>query len=130
MLRCYRAPAVTVFLFALGFPSARAQEPGATQSADTSSTMGEPEVQEAKPGLKTRARIPPVIAITVARSTLPPGATLVKAVLEDEGWSLVYSLEFTVTGKRGIQFVRIDARSGVIVTDQDHEEEAGDHVHY
>ncbi len=130
MPRDYRAPALTLFLFVLGLPSARAQEPSATQPGDTSSTNGEVEVREAKPGLKMRARVPPAIAVAVARSTLPPGATLVKAVLEDEGRSLVYSLEFTVTGKRGIQFVRMDARSGTIVAEHDHDEDAADHVHY
>jgi hypothetical protein len=130
MPRSYRTLAVTLFLLVLGLPSARAQDSTATQPGDTSSTQSEVEVKEARPGLKMRARVPPVIAVTVARSTLPPGATLVKGVLEDEGHSLVYSLEFTVTGKKGIQFIRLDARSGVIVTDHDHDENAADHVHY
>jgi hypothetical protein len=56
-----------------------------------------------------------------------PGGTIRSSELEQEHGKLIYSFDVKVPGKRGIEEVNIDAKSGAVVG-REHENEADEHA--
>ena len=73
--------------------------------------------------LAKRARITEDSAVAVARKRIPNG-TIQALELENENGRLIYSFDIKVPGKRGIDEVNVNAMSGRIVGDVEHESAA------
>jgi uncharacterized membrane protein YkoI len=101
----YHRSFVMLLAFAVGAPSALAQAV---------------KVTEAAPGLLKRAKITADSAIAVAKARLPRG-TISAAEIEREGGKLIYSFEFKTAGKSGIDEVNVDALTGKLVGNVEHE---------
>ena len=81
-----------------------------------------------KPKKETQAQLQKEATITLAEASATaqkeePGAKLTAHELEREKGKLIYSLEFKVPGKTGIDEVNIDAKTGALV-DKSHESPA------
>lgn len=98
---------VTGLLLALALPAsvARAQ----------SQAPAWPTVKEEHAGLLARAQIRPDSAWKIALARVP-GGEAVKGEIETEDGQLVYSLEFTVAGRSGVQEVLVNAKTGKVVS--------------
>jgi hypothetical protein len=83
------------------------------------------KVTEAKPGLLKKAKVTAESAIATAQSRLP-GATLASAEIEQEGGKLIYSLDFKTKGKPGIDEVNVDATTGRLIGEVEHESPAAE----
>lgn len=81
-------------------------------------------VKEAQPGLLAQAKSTADSALKVALARVP-GASLKSGEIEREHRRLVYSFDLTVRGRRGIEEVQVDARTGAVVS-QEHESEAAE----
>lgn len=71
-------------------------------------------VTEEKPGLRRQARISPDSAQAIARRRVP-GGRVTKAELEREHGTLIYSFDLAVPGRRGVEEVHVDARTGAVL---------------
>lgn len=82
-----------------------------------SSSKGPPttdaSVTEEEPGAFAQAAIPPDSAVAIAKGRIE--GTIVKAVLEREGGTLLYSFDIAVAGQKGITEVHVDAQSGAVL---------------
>ena len=72
-------------------------------------------MREEEPGLLAQATIGPDSARAIARRRIP-GGRIVKAEIEREHNTLVYSIILRVEGKEGVDEVLIDAKTGAIVS--------------
>ena len=71
------------------------------------------KVVEEKPGLMKQAKLSGDSAIALAKAKMPK-AVLTKAVLEEEDGKLIYSLVFKTAGKKGVDEVNVDAKTGKV----------------
>lgn len=71
-------------------------------------------VTEEAPGLMQRARVGTDSARAIARTRVP-GGRITKAELERERGRLLYSFDLAVPGRRGIEEVHVDARTGAVL---------------
>jgi hypothetical protein len=72
-------------------------------------------VTEDKPGLKARAKVSAEAATASAQAKVPKG-TVVKAELEEEKGTLIYSFDIKTAGKSGIDEVAVDAMTGKVLS--------------
>jgi uncharacterized membrane protein YkoI len=87
-------------LCSVGVSTATAQEPAV-------------KVKEEKPGLLAQAKITPDSATRVAQGRVP-GGKIRSAEIEMEDGRLIYSFDFKVAGKSGVEEVNVNARTGAI----------------
>lgn len=82
-------------------------------------------VKEESPGLQSQAKISGDSALKIARARVP-NSTMQSGEIEKEHGRLVYSFDFVVAGKPGIEEVQVDAVTGevVAVEHEDAEDEA------
>jgi uncharacterized membrane protein YkoI len=83
----------------------------ASQQAPAVSTL---KVKEEAPGLIAKATVTPAQAQAAAQAKVPKG-TAKSAEIEQEHGKLVYSFEFTVPGKTGVDEVNVDAKTGKVL---------------
>jgi len=105
----YAALAAALVALVVAAPVARAQAP--TYQRDVPAALAK------------RARITEDSAVAVARKRIPNG-TIQALELENENGRLIYSFDIKVPGKRGIDEVNVNAMSGRIVGDVEHESAA------
>ncbi|MDQ6612096.1 MAG: PepSY domain-containing protein [Gemmatimonadota bacterium] len=74
-----------------------------------------PKVTEAKPGLLKQATITADAATASALAKVPNGK-IKAAEIEEEKGKLIYSFDITVAGKKGIEEVAVDAKTGVVLS--------------
>lgn len=98
-------------LLALGTGGVAAQQPT-------------PPIKEERAGLLRLAKVPADTARAIALRAVP-GGTIKSAEIEEEGGRLVYSFDLVVAGKRGVQEVLVDAKTGKVVSTE-HEDEAAE----
>lgn len=73
------------------------------------------KTKEGSPGLRAKASVSADSAIAIARRAAPAGATISDAELEEEDGHLMYSFDFKLTNRPGVQEVGVDARTGKIL---------------
>jgi uncharacterized membrane protein YkoI len=72
-------------------------------------------VKEAEPGLKAQAKVNSDTAMRVALAKVP-GGKIQEAELEKDHGRLVYSFDIATPSKTGVEEVRVDARSGKVIS--------------
>lgn len=72
------------------------------------------DLKEEEAGLLSQATVRPDSARHIAMSRVP-GGQVSEAVIEREDGKIVYSFEFKVAGKAGIEEIVIDARTGAVL---------------
>ena len=83
-----------------------------------------PPIKEERAGLLRLAKIPADTARAIALRAVPH-ATIKSAEIENEDGRLAYSFDLVVAGKRGIEEVLVDAKTGKVVSTE-HENEAAE----
>jgi uncharacterized membrane protein YkoI len=101
--------AVIACVVALAAGAAHAQS--ATASATAGAKSSPIKVEEATPGLLKKAKITPEAALAAAQIKVPNGK-FDAAEIEQEDGKLMYSFDFKVAGRTGIDEVSVDAMTG------------------
>jgi len=83
---------------------------GARSNADGT---GDAAVTEEEAGLFAQAALPADSAVVIAKAAV--AGQVVKAVLEREDGTLLYSFDVKVPGKSGITEVHVDGQSGAVL---------------
>lgn len=81
-------------------------------------------MKEERPGLLAQAAITPDSARSLALARVP-GGRIEEAEIEMEDERLVYSFDISVPGKRGVEEVLIDAKTGAFISEE-HESSRGE----
>jgi uncharacterized membrane protein YkoI len=84
----------------------------------------EPKVSKSEAALRAQAKVTEEAARATALAAVP-GATVKSGELEKENGKLVWSFDLTVTGKKGVEEVQVDAITGKIVS-KEHESDAAE----
>ena len=74
-----------------------------------------PKMTEAKPGLLKMATVTPAAATASALAKVPNGK-IQAAEIEEEKGKLIYSFDIKVAGKKGIEEVAVDAKTGAVLS--------------
>lgn len=74
-------------------------------------------MKEERPGLLAQATITPDSARSLALARVP-GGRIEEAEIEMEDGRLVYSFDMAVSGKRGVEEVLIDAKTGAVISEE------------
>ncbi len=98
-----------------GAEAAEAGEHEAVGEAAEAGEHGE-AAEAAQAALRRQARLTEAQALSIAAKKVPAGSRVKASELENEDGHLIYSFEFVVPGKSGIQEVNVDARSGQVVS--------------
>lgn len=104
--------ATAAVLAAATFASAGAQDPQPKYPRDIPARLAK------------QARVSEADAAKVAMASVPNGR-IAAVELEDEGGKLLYSYDFKVAGKTGIDEVHVDAKTGKLLT-KEHETPAAE----
>ena len=83
-------------------------------------------LKQETPGLLAQATVPLDSAKAIALRAVP-GGRIKESELEHEHDVLVYSFDIKVAGKRGVEEIQVDARTGRVVA-HEHENEAAEHA--
>src|SRR5690349_9631074 len=83
------------------------------------------KVVEEKPGLMKMAKISGDSAISLAKAKMPK-AVLTKAVLEEEDGKLIHSLVFKTAGRKGVDELNVDAKTGKVGKAEHEDDEEGE----
>ena len=73
------------------------------------------KMKEEKPGLLKMATISAEAATATALAKVPNGK-IQAAEIEEEKGKLIYSFDIKVTGKKGIEEVAVDAKTGAVIS--------------
>jgi len=73
------------------------------------------KVKEEKPGLLAKATVKVEDARKAALAKVPKGQITAEEIEEEDG-RLVFSFELKVKGRRGVEEVNVDAKSGAVVS--------------
>ena len=82
-------------------------------------------VKEEKPGLLAQATVTPDSAKATALRAVAKGGTIREAEIEQEDGVLVYSFDIKLPGRKGIEEVLVDAKTGKVVK-VEHEDAAAE----
>jgi len=82
--------------------------------------------KEIPAALAKQARVDEATAAAAARASMPNG-TIRSVELEREKGRLIYSYDFTVAGKKGVEEVNVDAATGKVIATE-HESAATEHA--
>lgn len=105
----------TPLAFALAVIAVSSSLAGAQATSAASVPM-----KEEKPGLLKQATVTPDSARRMALALVPTGRIKSEEIEVEDG-RLAYSFDITVPGKRGVEEILIDARTGVVIS---HEHES------
>ncbi len=73
------------------------------------------KMKEEKPGLLKKATITAEAATATALAKVPNGKVKAAEIEEEKG-KLIYSFDITVAGKKGIEEVAVDAKTGAVIS--------------
>ncbi len=93
----------------------RAEAGEAAEAGERAESGERGEAAEDQAALRRQARVSEAQARATAAARVP-GGRLKDHELENEDGRLIYSFEFEVPGKKGIQEVNVDARTGTVVS--------------
>ena len=77
--------------------------------------QSKPTVKEEKPGLLAQATITPDSATATALRAVAKNGKVVGAEIEMEDGLLVYSFDIKVAGRKGVEEVLVNAKTGAVV---------------
>ena len=114
-------------LFIAGFilPAAACEKAEPANESEMAAPPADAQVTEAEPGLFETAAIPSDSAVAIAKANTP--GRIVKAELENEDGTLIYSFDIAVEGQEGVTELHVDAQTGAVVKmehEQNEEDEA------